>query len=328
MATRATSRPAKKERNKKPARAAARPTSATRPAVSRPPRTSPDEDDAAALRLFAEIEKVAGCDARALAERAAEQVLESFVRKMRHDQSKHFNALCVADRDLDAILRQPELDRAALAANAEKRTESGRRFRRLSDRARDAVLLIYRHMSEELVAPLVEEVRAAVVAELGPGAARFDFTADVEEGLKLHADHPYLVRALTDLVKNAAQAYPASSPRTPVRLMARARGRTVEIVVADEGFGWDAEIITYAFIPFSTCKPGGSGLGLYLARRDVEDRHGGRLTLESEGRDRGTRLRLVLPRRQADVQPRRRLTMDEIRAKVAREEREAAARQP
>ena len=41
--------------------------------------------------------------------------------------------------------------------------------------------------------------------------------------------------ALVDLVKNGAEAYPATTPRNPVRLTARRRGRTVEILVKDEG---------------------------------------------------------------------------------------------
>jgi signal transduction histidine kinase len=181
-------------------------------------------------------------------------------------------------------------------------------------------------MNEELVAPLVEEVRAAVVSELGPLAARFDFTADVEEGLKLHADHPFLLQALTDLVKNAAEAYPPSSARNAVRLTARTRGRTVEIVISDDGYGWHQETLPHAFVPFSSSKREGTGLGLYLARRQVEDQHGGRLTLESEGRDRGTRVRVILPRRQPDVRPRRRLTLREMDVEAARRERAEAGR--
>jgi signal transduction histidine kinase len=324
MATQAKARPAKKNEEKKPARAAARRTSASRPAVSRPPRTSPDEREAEALRLFAEIEKVGGSGARAMAERAAARVLESFVRKLGHEQIKPLIALEFANRDLGKILEQPELDRAALAANAERRASSLRRLTRVIERMRDAVMLPKRHVSEELVAPLVEEVRAAVVSELGPLAARFDFRAEVEDGLKVHAEHLVLLRALTELVKNAAEGYPASSPRAAVRLTARARGRTVEIVVADDGYGWDADVIPHAFVPFGTSKPEGTGLGLYLARRDVEDVHGGRLTLESEGRGRGTRVRILLPRRHDDVQPRRRLTIEEMEAAVERGERAPA----
>jgi signal transduction histidine kinase len=325
MATRAKPRPAKKnEKKKKPARAAASRTSESRPSLSRPPRTSPDEHEAKALRLFAEIENVAGSDARALAERAAEQVLESFVRKLGHDQVKHLGGLYSASYRLAELLRKPELDRAALAANAEMGTQSVRRLHRLIERMRDAVLLTKRHLNEELVAPLVEEVRATVVSELGPRAARFDFKTDVEEGLKLHADHPFLLRALTELVKNAAEGYPESSPLAAVRLTARTRGRTVEIVVADDGYGWDADTIPYAFVPFSTSKPAGTGLGLYLARRDVEELHGGRLTLESDGRGRGTRVRVVLLRRHDDVHPRRRLTLDEMHDEAARRERAEA----
>jgi signal transduction histidine kinase len=306
MATRKTSR-----RKKKPARSPAPRKTAARPVVTRPPRTSPDDREADALRIFAEIEVAAGSDARAMAERAAARALESFVRKMGRDFVKHVGALYFWRTGFERLLGQPELDRAALAAQSAEMLRAIKRFHRVLDRTRDAVLLTRRHVCDEPVASLVEEVRAAVVSELGGHAARFDFTADVEEGLTVHADHLHLSGALVDVVKNAAEAYPAESPRTPVHLSARARGRTIEIVVADEGHGWDAEALRHAFVPFRTDKPDGTGLGLYLARRAVEDLHGGRLTVESDGRGKGTRVRLVLARRQKDVKPRRRATPTE-----------------
>jgi signal transduction histidine kinase len=268
----------------------------------------------------------AGPSARALAERAAAHTLESFVRKMGHDFVKHVGALYDGPSRLQQILSRSELDRAELLANAASQDEAVRRFNNLLERTRDAVLLSRTHLSPEPVAPFVEEVRATVVAALGDRAAKLDFTADVEEELTFHADHPYLSRALVEIVKNAAEAYPDTEPRAPVRLTARARSRIVEIVVADAGRGWSEEGLSHAFIPFSTGKRDGTGLGLYIARRAVEERHGGRLILESDGRGRGTRVRIVLPRRQKEVQPRRRLTEDEIRVAVAERQIAAAAK--
>ncbi len=318
--------PPKKTKNRTPPPSPQKTSAPRPPAVPRPPRASPDPHEAGALRAFAKLESSAGPAARKLAERASERTLESFVRKMGHHFVKPIEALYSAHRDVTQLLGRPELDHAALVANAGALLQATRRAHRLLERTRAAVLLEPAHMCEEPVAPLVEEVRAAVVSELGDRAARFDFTADIEEGLAVHADHPYLSRALVDLVKNGAEAYPAANPRYPVRLTARGRGRTVEILIADEGFGWDAETVPYAFVPFSSGKPTGTGLGLFLARRTVEDIHGGRLTLESDGYGHGTRLRLVLPRRQRGVKPRRRLTMDELRREVARRERERASR--
>jgi signal transduction histidine kinase len=65
------------------------------------------------------------------------------------------------------------------------------------------------------------------------------------------------------------------------------------LVLADEGPGVPAEIRERLFDPFVTKgKKGGTGLGLAVARRFVED-HGGRIELLSDGP--GARFRLVLP---------------------------------
>jgi len=49
------------------------------------------------------------------------------------------------------------------------------------------------------------------------------------------------------------------------------------------------------FVPFFTTKPGGSGIGLLLARQ-VAEAHGGSLELENRAATRGCRARLSLPR--------------------------------
>ncbi|MCX5976452.1 MAG: ATP-binding protein, partial [Coprothermobacterota bacterium] len=50
------------------------------------------------------------------------------------------------------------------------------------------------------------------------------------------------------------------------------------------------------FVPFSTTKESGSGLGLVFCQRIVEE-HGGRLTFQSEaeGEGRGTAFQIALP---------------------------------
>jgi signal transduction histidine kinase len=68
----------------------------------------------------------------------------------------------------------------------------------------------------------------------------------------------------------------------------------VRITVADDGPGVPAELAAKLFEPFVTARPGGSGLGLALARR-VAERHGGTLALESTPGERGARFSMYLP---------------------------------
>jgi signal transduction histidine kinase len=67
----------------------------------------------------------------------------------------------------------------------------------------------------------------------------------------------------------------------------------VQIQVEDHGSGIGAEALKTLFEPFTTTKPGGSGLGLYISH-DIVKRHGGRLAVSSEP-GRGTTFTVELP---------------------------------
>jgi len=72
--------------------------------------------------------------------------------------------------------------------------------------------------------------------------------------------------------------------------------RTLEIRVSDNGPGIPPGKIDKVFQAFYSTRSGGSGLGLPIAQRIVEN-HGGRIEVESE-LGKGTTFRILLPRRQ------------------------------
>ena len=98
-----------------------------------------------------------------------------------------------------------------------------------------------------------------------------------------------LARLLHVLYDNAIQA---SAPRAPtIATRARApRGRVV-IEVGDDGPGVPGAIAARVFEPLVTARPGGTGLGLALARR-IATAHGGSIVLVPET---GATFRLELP---------------------------------
>jgi two-component system sensor histidine kinase HydH len=67
----------------------------------------------------------------------------------------------------------------------------------------------------------------------------------------------------------------------------------VRISVADTGAGMDAEALARAFEPYFSTKATGTGLGLTIAKRNVE-LNGGTIAVRSE-KDRGTTVELRLP---------------------------------
>lgn len=129
------------------------------------------------------------------------------------------------------------------------------------------------------VAALAEQSEVALAAELpaGPCTARVD---------------PARYRQVVlNLVKNALEAVPHGG-QVVVRL--GARGEFVELAVADNGPGIPPERRAEVFQPFYTTKDLGTGLGLTLVRRFVEE-VGGRVAVEAN-EPQGTVFRVWWPR--------------------------------
>ncbi|HEX2191457.1 MAG TPA: ATP-binding protein [Longimicrobiaceae bacterium] len=96
----------------------------------------------------------------------------------------------------------------------------------------------------------------------------------------------------TNLVDNAADAMAGSGTLT---VRTGAEGGRARVEIADTGPGIPAEALPRIWDPFFTTKePGkGTGLGLEIARRIVEEKHGGELEVRSEPGD--TCFRVWLP---------------------------------
>jgi signal transduction histidine kinase len=182
---------------------------------------------------------------------------------------------------------------ASAGASAEVREVAGL-IARMVDRLDRMITetLDYARGSERLVrrvvglGPLLEELAASLEMEL-PGLV-VERAFAVPAAVSLAVDLDKLRRALTNLAANSREA----GART-FRMEAVLEDEGLVLRLADDGPGVSAEIRDNLFEPFVTRgKRGGTGLGLAVARRFVED-HGGRIELLPEGP--GARFRLVLP---------------------------------
>lgn len=98
-----------------------------------------------------------------------------------------------------------------------------------------------------------------------------------------------------NLVKNAIDASDGRTGRIEVAVRRRPESETVEISVRDNGRGISAADQKRVFAPGFTTRSRGWGLGLTLARRIVEEYHGGRLELRSSTPGKGSEFVVSFP---------------------------------
>ncbi|MBW2578445.1 MAG: GHKL domain-containing protein, partial [Deltaproteobacteria bacterium] len=88
---------------------------------------------------------------------------------------------------------------------------------------------------------------------------------------EIYVDARDLEHALENLVLNAFQAV---SEEGIIEVRTQYSGGNVQISIHDDGAGMDAEVRDKIFEPFFTTKARGTGLGLSLVRRAVENYDG------------------------------------------------------
>jgi two-component system, NtrC family, sensor kinase len=110
--------------------------------------------------------------------------------------------------------------------------------------------------------------------------------------LLVEHDTGQIHQVLLNLMLNAIQAMDEGGPGQ-VDVTVQARDGLAVVSVCDTGKGIKPEHLANIFRPFFTTKGHGTGLGLSLARRIVED-HGGKILVESE-MGKGSTFKVLLP---------------------------------
>jgi signal transduction histidine kinase len=136
---------------------------------------------------------------------------------------------------------------------------------------------------------LLVDVLVAAREDLPEPRATFS-DALTAKGLKVRAHVGLLSRLFHVLYENAIGA--KAPAQATIETRARIDGSRVVIDVSDDGPGVPADIADTLFDPLVTARPGGTGLGLALARRIAAAHHGSIALVKS---DRGATFRIELP---------------------------------
>jgi signal transduction histidine kinase len=137
----------------------------------------------------------------------------------------------------------------------------------------------------DLVAEVVDPYRTGL-------QGRIDIQSRVPAGLPpVMVDRTLTARALSNIVENALHAMPGQGT---LSIEAAVEPSHVRLSIADSGVGMDDEALERMFEPYFSTKTTGTGLGLPIARRNIE-LNGGSVDVQST-KGVGTTVTIRLPR--------------------------------
>jgi hypothetical protein len=189
-----------------------------------------------------------------------------------------------------AILKHPERPER-ISGSAQVIIEEVQRLESILSQVMD----FSRPARPEFAACDLGELLKRTAAELAPALQPRGVVLDleVEPGVSaVQADGEKLKQVILNLVRNAAEAM-LGGGAVALGLRRAGAGGGVEVTVSDTGPGIAPKLLDKIFSPFFTTKPDGTGLGLAVSRKIVED-HGGKITVKSEV-GHGTSFSIQLP---------------------------------
>lgn len=107
---------------------------------------------------------------------------------------------------------------------------------------------------------------------------------------KVELDVEKMTRVSVNLIQNALEAMPEGGE---LKVASQKSGRNLRLLFSDTGEGIKKEVLSRIWVPFSTTKAKGMGLGLPMAKHIIEE-HGGSISIKSVV-GKGTTVTVTLP---------------------------------
>jgi signal transduction histidine kinase len=129
-------------------------------------------------------------------------------------------------------------------------------------------------------------------------SANIELTTDFDiNEPRIELDERRFRQVIYNIIGNALEA---TNPGGKLTISTKAENGFVELKIEDNGKGIPEEDKIHLYKPFFTTKSGGSGLGLPISKKIIED-HGGRIEFESQISS-GTRFSVFLPQNPQTVE--------------------------
>ncbi len=142
-------------------------------------------------------------------------------------------------------------------------------------------LTLERHLQPVMRPVDVNQILRDVRKLLSHGllSSQTQLVGDLRDGLPVTmGDANQLKQAFLNIIGNAIQSMKDGGT---VTVTSEQRGDDIIVRISDTGPGIPSDVMSKLFVPFFTTRKSGSGLGLAVTRRIVEN-HGGEITAESE----------------------------------------------
>jgi signal transduction histidine kinase len=214
---------------------------------------------------------------------------QEVARRLAHEIKNPLTPIRMSLETLLAASQRGPLDdrfKGLFTESARAVLEEVDRLKRIVDEFSQFARLPRPELATHDLAEVVQPVMALYSAHDG-----LQFDVALAPGGVVSIDRDQLTQVLVNLVKNAEEAMTGRSGAIHVRVLV---GDEVKLEVEDEGPGIPAELRDRLFEPYVTTKPQGTGLGLPIALRIIQE-HGGRLEV-ADGRSGGALFRVSLPR--------------------------------
>jgi signal transduction histidine kinase len=162
-------------------------------------------------------------------------------------------------------------------------------------------------LSEQELAPIIEKVVDYFRRRLPRGGRDIRFELALDDGLPPLPLNAFLFEwVIENLVKNSLDSISQSGGTIRIEGRCVRQGQRVQLDVSDTGKGVDPSLSEEIFRPGYSTKSRGWGLGLSLARRIVQEVHGGRIFVHETRPGRGITFRIALrPARRRPVRAER-----------------------